>query len=317
MSVGKATGVRLWRTAAVLIVLAIAAAAALATGRATASPPADAATFNPKCNFLERFSARDFPRRPKIHNTYLPMIPWVRTRLDGEIDGVRHRVQFTVTDLVKKINGVNSLVIWDTDTSENQLVESELSFFAEDEDGNVWNLGEYPEELEYGEDGALIGVSAPNTWIAGQLGAKAGIHMREKSRVSSRQYIQGLAPAIDFFDCAKVVGNTHREKVCVDAGCWSSVVITYETNLAVPDDGVQSKYHAPGVGIIKIGVVVPETGEELQLVERKRLRGEELRAAREAALELDARGYELGLEGGYDATSPAKRLPPQRRDDDD
>lgn len=313
MFCGPPLPLRIWRAAAALLLLTIAAAAALATGQASASPPPSTPGFAPRCNQLETFKARDFPRLPEIHNTYLPMIPGIRTTLEGAVDGVPHVVQFTVTDLYKTMNGVRVLVIWDTDTSEDQLVESELSFFAEDEDGNVWNLGEYPEEYEYDENGELIVVSAPNTWIAGENRAKAGIHMASHPEVSPRQYIQGFAPEIDFLDCAKVVEKTRNRKVCVEFGCFGSVVVTHETNLAIPDDGIQSKYHAPGKGIVKIGVV-PELvgGEVLQLVDRERLRGAEMREAREAALELDARGYELGLDGGYDATSPARRLPPDR-----
>jgi len=305
---------RFVRPAVALMLLAIAAAVALTTGRASAAAHATATVpgFGPRCTQLEKFKPKDFPERPKIQNTYLPLIPGMRSSFEGTVDGVPHRVEFTVTDLYKRMDGVNVLVVWDTDTSEEQLVESELAFFAEDEHGNVWNLGEYPEEYEYDENGDLIDVSASNTWISGKKGAKAGIHMADRPIVSSRQYIQGDAPAIDFLDCAKVVQKTRNHKICVEFGCFGSVVVTHETNLAVADDGIQSKYHAPGKGIIQIGAVDPPTGEVLELVERKRLRGEEWQEAREAALELDARGYELGLDGGYGHTTPAKKLPPKR-----
>ena len=310
MSCGPPMPLRPWRLAAVLLLLAIAGVAALTTGQASASPPSSEPGFTPECTHLEDFEADDFPRRPNINNRYLPMKPGIRTVLEGTVDGVPHRVEFTVTDLVKKINGVRVRVIWDTDTSEDELVESELSFFAQDEDRNVWNLGEYPEEYENGEF-----VGAPSTWIAGQADAEAGIHMTRKPKVSSRQYIQGFAPEIDFFDCAKVVDRMKNQTLCVAAGCFRDVLVTNETNLAVPEDGIQSKYHAPHIGIVQIGAVDPPTGEVLELVERVKLNKEELKEAREAALELDARGYEFGA--GYDATSPAKRLKSPRDDDDD
>jgi hypothetical protein len=240
-----------------------------------------------------------FPLRPEIDNRFLPMIPGTRTILEGAVDGVPHRVEFTVTDLTKVINGTPVLVIWDTDTSEGELAESELSFFAQDEVGNVWNLGEYPEEYEGGEF-----VGAPSTWIAGESGAEAGIHMQASPMVSSRQYIQGFAPAVEFFDCAKVVGDA--QTVCVQAGCFNDVLVTYESNLAVRGDGIQSKTHAPGVGIVKIGAVDPPTGEVLELVAREQLTSAEMNEARRAALALDERGYQFGE--GYGATSPASRL---------
>lgn len=308
MSTRPPEPLRFWRPVAVLLLLTLAAVAALVTDQASATSASNGPGFTPECNHLEEFERDDFPRRPEIDNRYLPMVPGTRTIFEGEVDGVPHRVEFTVTDLTKKVNRVRVLVIWDTDTSEDELVESELSFFAQDEDGNVWNLGEYPEEYE---DGEFVG--AESTWIAGEADAEAGIHMQRRPRVRPRQYIQGFAPEIDFFDCAKVVEK--GGEVCVEAGCFDDVLVTHETNLAVPEDGIQSKTHAPGVGIVHIGAVDPPTGEVLELLARERLSREELKEARAAALELDARGYEFGE--GYDATSPAKRLKPERDHDDD
>jgi hypothetical protein len=299
MSCGPPVPFRPWRAAAVLLLLAVATAAALTTGQASAAPAPDAPRFKPKCTHLAEFGAMQFPLRPEIDNRFLPMIPGTRTILEGAVDGVPHRVEFTVTDLTKVINGTPVLVIWDTDTSEGELAESELSFFAQDEVGNVWNLGEYPEEYEGGEF-----VGAPSTWIAGESGAEAGIHMQASPMVSSRQYIQGFAPAVEFFDCAKVVGDA--QTVCVQAGCFNDVLVTYESNLAVRGDGIQSKTHAPGVGIVKIGAVDPPTGEVLELVAREQLTSAEMNEARRAALALDERGYQFGE--GYGATSPASRL---------
>ena len=83
----------------------------------------------------------------------------------------------------------------------------ELTFNAQDADGNVWNLGEYPEEYE---NGHLTG--APNTWIPGVQGAKAGLLMRADPRTKTSRYLQGYSPRIDFLDCAKVF-QTHQ-RVC-------------------------------------------------------------------------------------------------------
>jgi hypothetical protein len=83
--------------------------------------------------------------------------------------------------------------------------------------------------------------------------------MQARPQVSSLQYIQGFAPAVEFFDCAKVAADA--QEVCVLAGCFQDVLVTYETNLAVRGDGIQRQFHAPGIGIVKIGAVDPPTGE--------------------------------------------------------
>ncbi len=286
---------------ALLLLLAIAGAATVSAGQAGTSAVAGAPIVpaGHTCEQLEDFDDDDFPHRPDIDNRFLPMVPGKRLILEGSVDGVPHRVVFTVTDLSKRIDGVHTLVIWDTDESDGELVESELAFFAQDEDENVWNLGEYPEEFE---DGEFVG--APSTWITDEEDAEAGIHMQGYPRVSSRQYVQGFAPEIDFLDCARVV-QKHQE-TCVPAGCFDNVLVTHETNLLDPEGGIQSKFHAPHVGIVQIDAVEPPTGETLELVQIVNLSSSALRRARNAALRLDRRGYRFSEV--YRSTSPARRL---------
>jgi hypothetical protein len=287
--------------AALLLLLTVLSAVGANAGSATASAPvsASAPTGAKSCTQRENFDARDFPLRPEIDNRFLPMKPGTQLTLEGAVDGVPHRVVFTVTDLAKRIDGVRTLVIWDTDTSEDQLVESELAFFAQDEDGNVWNLGEYPEEFE---DGKFIG--APSTWITGEDGAEAGIHMPAHRGVTSRLHVQGFAPEIDFLDCARVADR--GLEICVPAGCFKDVLVTHETNLLDPAGGTQSKYHAPKVGIVRVGTVDPPTGEVLELVQIAHLDRDALSDVRREVLRLDRRGYRFSKV--YRATSPAKRL---------
>ena len=291
----------LWPLAALLGLLTIAGTAGFSAGQAGAAPSAGGKVATTQsCRQLDRFDDDEFPRRPRINNRFLPFVPGTRLTLEGTVDGVPHRVDFIVTDLTKEMADVHTLVIWDTDTSEDEVVESELSFFAQDDDGNVWNLGEYPEEFENGEF-----VGAPSTWITGEDGAEAGIHMPARRPVSSRQYVQGFAPEIDFLDCAKIVDR--GVETCVPAGCFDDVLVTNETNLLVPEDGIQSKFHAPRVGIIRIGAVDPPTGETLELVEVEELSRSDLREARKEALRLDRRGFRFGGDA-YQATEPAKQL---------
>src|SRR5437870_3116553 len=75
-----------------------------------------------------------------------------------------------------------------------------LAFMAQDDAGNVWSLGEYPEEID-----ATTGArSAPRTWLAGHQGATAGVLMRANPQTNTSAYLQGLAPAVQFIDEARV-----------------------------------------------------------------------------------------------------------------
>ncbi|WP_225802231.1 hypothetical protein [Streptomyces sp. NK15101] len=239
-----------------------------------------------------------FPARPKVNNKFLPLKPGTRLVLTGDVAGEDHTVVTTVTDLTKVIDGVRTVVVFDQDFNGDEIQESELAFFAQDRRGTVWRLGEYPEIYE---NGRLTG--APDTWISGVEGAKAGIAMLARPRVGTPTYTEGLAPEIDFLDCATVVQT--GQSVCVEAGCFENVLVTDEFAPLDPEGGHQLKSYAPHVGNIKVEPVGEENPETLSLTEFTRLGREELAAVREEVLEQDARGYEISPDV-YGTTPPAK-----------
>src|SRR5215204_3884035 len=155
-----------------------AASTSAASTPATNTPTTSA---SPKDVTEKDFDAANFPPAPKVDNRWYPLTPGTQYVFEGKADrgkGNRaHRVAFTVTDLVKMINGVPAVVLWDRDINEGELQEAELAFQSQDNDGNVWLLGEYPEEYE---DGKFSG--APDTWISGLEGAKPGVLMRANPR---------------------------------------------------------------------------------------------------------------------------------------
>jgi hypothetical protein len=192
-------------------------------------------------------------------------------------------VSFTTTDITKVINGVNTLVVWDVDINEGELAETELAFFAQDTNGNVWNLGEYPEEYDGGDF-----VGAPSTWISGLDGAEGGIHMVAQPSVG-QTWLQGWVPSIEFLDCARVY--TIRHRVCVPFNCYSPYLRTNERSPLDPAGGIQTKYHAKGVGIVQVGAVDDPEGETLVLTDVAQLGPQAMMDARVAAMALDERGY--------------------------
>jgi hypothetical protein len=214
---------------------------------------------------------------------------------------VKRRVVSTVTDLSKWIDGVRTLVIWERDYTAGKLGESEIAFFAQDKAGNVWLLGEYPEEYENGKF-----ADAP-TWISGQKGAHAGIAMLANPKVGTPDYAQGFAPPpVEFVDRARVYKK--GQKTCVPVKCYNNVLVIEEFEKGVP--GVfHLKYYAPKVGLVKVGwrganEVEKET---LELVKRQQLSSKELANARKTALKLDNRAYKRSSEV-YGKTPPAKPL---------
>lgn len=238
------------------------------------------------------YDASRFSDSATIDNKWFPLRAGTQFVFEGRSNRGRgrrpHQVIFTASDLTKVIDGVRTVVMWDQDINDGKLLEAELAFFAQDDDGNVWAFGEYPEE--YDEDGKFEG--APDTWIVGRAGAKAGLHMMATPRTGTRSYLQGWAPAIDFSDRAKVLQTGRR--VCIPIRCYTNVLVIDETNPLEPNDGHQLKYYAQGVGNIK---AAPGVGgkerEVLQLVEVAQLGPAELAHVRRQALKLERRAQRV------------------------
>ena len=254
----------------------------------------------------EDFDPKNFGHSTRIDNVWMPMKPGTRYVYAGKTTddsgkSVPHRFVITVTDLTKMINGVRTVVSWDVDYQSGSMVEAELAFFAQDDDGNVWRIGEYPEEFENGK------YVESKPWLYGLEGAKAGIEMKAKPRVGTPSYSQGFAPATGFADR----GQVYRmgQKTCVPMGCYDNVLVISETN-AEELGSLQFKYWARGVGNVRVGWKgdVEKTKESLELVDLLHLGREALAEVRTQALKLEASAYEKS-KNVYAHTSPAERLP--------
>jgi hypothetical protein len=248
------------------------------------------------------FDRSNFDNSTTVDNKWSPLEPGAYSVFEGSAieDGERisRRVVTTVTDLTKEINGVNTVVIWERDYNDGQLVEAELGFFAQDNDGNVWHMGEYPEEYEDGKFDKAPG------WLAGFEGATAGIAMRAEPRLGTPGYAQGYAPPpINWIDRGRVykVG----QKTCVPVKCYEDVLVIEEFERTKPG-AYQLKYYAPGVGDIRVGWRGPEEEEKegLDLVKDVRLNPQALAKARANALKLEKHAYEI--KDYYGKTQPAK-----------
>jgi len=227
-----------------------------------------------------------------------PGTKWVfegSTEEDGE--RIPRRIEFVVTDLTKVIEGVPTVMAWITDYEDDELVESEIAFYAQDDDGNVWYLGEYPEEYEEGEF-----VDAP-AWIAGQEDALAGIQMWADPQAGTPSYPQGWAPAVEWSDRGQVYAV--GQETCVPVDCYEDVLVIDEFNQEEPN-AFQQKYYARGVGAVQVGWRGEDAQqEELELVDRVQLDADALAEVHEEALALEQRAYENSPDV-YGHTEPVK-----------
>jgi hypothetical protein len=300
-------GLKIFRTVIFISWLAVAlSAAACATQSASHSSESgsDHKQARPLTGSAKDFERARFTDSAHIDNEWIPFTPGTQFVYEGSAltdgkDRQSRRVVTTVTDLTKMIGDVRVLVVSEKDYTAGQLSEPELAFFAQDNAGNVWLVGEYPEEYEDGEFD-----KAP-AWINGQKGARAGITMLADPRVDTPDYAQGYAPPpVDFTDRGEVYKTGQR--TCVPVDCYGNVLVTEEFNPDEPD-AYQLKYYAPDVGNVRVGWrgKKEEEKETLKLTDYRHLDPEALAKVRKDAMEMDQRAYERSE--AYQGTQPTKR----------
>jgi hypothetical protein len=181
--------------------------------------------------------ARDFTT--KIDNAYMPLSPGSRWTYRNTFTGERIIVQ--VTNRTKRIaNGVTARVVRDTARRHGQVTEDTFDWYAQDERGNVWYLGEDTKEYEHGKVSSTAG-----SWEAGVDGARAGIAMLAHPRVGRhyrQEYYAGHAE-----DHARVLSL--GEQAQVPAGHYKSALLTKEWTPLEPDV-LEYKLYARGVGVV-------------------------------------------------------------------
>jgi len=198
---------------------------------------------------LLEIDPKKFSRSTDVDNGWMPLTPGKKLYYEGHTiedrKRIPHRVEYTVTDLVKVINGIPCVVVYDLDISNGHMEEQELTFFAQDDDRNVWHLGQMREAYDEGE---FIGGQA---WMVGHLeGAKAGIMMPGNPREGTPSYSEGFAPApFNWTDRGRV--RKMNERTTVPAGAFDTLLI--EEWSSTEPNASQYKYYAPGIGTVRVG----------------------------------------------------------------
>jgi hypothetical protein len=178
----------------------------------------------------------------KIDNPYWPMAvgnTWVYRETDT--GGGRQKTVVRVTDKTKKIaNGITARVIRDTVTERGVPVEVTDDWYAQDDRGNIWYLGE--DTTDY-RDGKAVGHAG--SFEAGVDGAQAGIAMPAdpKPGLAYRQeYYRGEA------EDRGVVVTVGEERVEVPYGAFAKDVLMTRDLVPTEPKVQELKFYARGVG---------------------------------------------------------------------
>jgi hypothetical protein len=248
----------------------------------------------------EDFDAATFSNPTDLTNAWFSFEPgrqwiWDGTTVDDEGEELPHRVVITCTNLIKEIGGIPCVVTYDLDFEEDELIEAENAYFAQDDDGNVWRMGEYPEEYDEGK------IEAAPTWLHGVDGAVAGITMLANPEVGTPGYSEGWAPSIDFTDRGRV--REYVDEDCVPVDCYKNVLVVEETS-ADEVGFFQLKYWAKGAGNTRVSFDGPDhTKERLELVSLKTLDAKAMEKIHAKSMALEESAYEHS-KGVFEGTAP-------------
>ena len=176
----------------------------------------------------------------EITNPYFPMKPGTVYKYEGTRDGVARRDEMTVTHETKVIMGVTTTVVRDVASTDAEMVEKTVDWYAQDKDGNVWYFGEDTAEYAKGKVTTTDG-----TWMAGVDGALPGYIMKATPTLGDA-YRQEYRPSVaeDFARVVKTDATAGGP-----TGKYTNVVVTEDTDL-LDKAKFEHKWYAPGVGII-------------------------------------------------------------------
>jgi hypothetical protein len=197
---------------------------------------------------------------PAVTNPWFPLEPGTVFVSRGTEDGDKIRDVFTVTHKTKTILGVKTTVIDDRVYVNGRLEERTTDWYAQDEAGNVWYLGEATATLD--EQGRVK--SHAGTWRAGVDGAKAGIFMPADPRVGQKgqqEIYKGHAE--DHFEILSL--KAHVKTPAVSS---TRALLTRETT-PLEKGVVDHKTYVRGYGTVR-EETVKGGNETLELVSVKR-----------------------------------------------
>ncbi len=151
------------------------------------------------------------------------------------------KVQVTVTDETKTVDGKLTRVVEEREWVDGKLYEVAINYFAMcAATKDVFYFGE---DVDFYKDGKVV--KHTGAWLAGKDGAKAGLIMPGNPKLGMKYY-QEIAPGVAM-DRAEIV---ELDSVCRSpAGTFPKCLRTKEGTALNPFEA-EYKLYAPNIGII-------------------------------------------------------------------
>lgn len=185
-----------------------------------------------------------FSHPRQITNPYLPLSSVKQDILEGIEDGKKHYVERKQKpDLVKTFKfgdqTIESLAFEDRVFEDGKLIEVAIDYFAQDDKGNVYYLGEDVDEYE---DGKII--NHDGAWLLGKDTPAPGLMFPANPVLGQKWRSEDVSEEIGEID--EIVSLS--VSVTTPAGTFDKCIKVKEY---LADGTTEIKYYAPGVGVVR------------------------------------------------------------------
>jgi hypothetical protein len=220
--------------AALLAVMAFSGAIAMTVAHAGTAPRASSgSSYEPVLDPAHFVSIVD--------NPYYPLPVGRVIVYKGRRDGQTQTDTVTVTNKTKLVDeGITAVVVRDVATHQGALLEKTFDYYAQDDQGNVWYVGE--DTKAYEPNGTI---DTSGSWEAGVNDGEPGLIMEAHPQIPDayrQEYLQGEAE-----DTAWIVKKGGA--MTLPYGRLSNLLFSLESTRIEPG-GYDQKVYAPGIGIV-------------------------------------------------------------------
>ena len=183
-----------------------------------------------------------FTHPTEITNAYLPLSGLHQDVLEGTEDGHAVRVERTRKPGTRTFavwgHKVAAMIVEDREFRDKKLTEVTLDYFAQDDNGTVYYLGE---DVNNYKNGKVVGHEG--AWLSGKNGVLPGVLVPAHPGVGDRFKSEDVPHVTTEQD--EVVSLT--ETVKTPAGSYAGCLKIKETT---PEGEVEYKYYAPKIGVV-------------------------------------------------------------------
>lgn len=189
---------------------------------------------------LPDFDAANFSAPAVVDNPYMPLpvgTNWVHM---AETQDGLEIIETAVFDETRTVLGVECAVVRDTVSVDGEVIEDTFDWYAQDDDGNVWYMGEETCEYENYEC-----VEHAGEWEAGVDGAQPGYMMPADPQVGDHYYQEFYEGEAE--DQGEILDLEASAQVAF--GSYSGCIKIKDINPFEPDVE-EHKYYCEGVGVV-------------------------------------------------------------------